>query len=409
MILKNLRALFSGEGFIVKSGRRPQAEDVGFRQGPLDLEIDQSTGKIVAIHPSMSELRGDFDATGLVATAGYLDSHTHALFAGNRAPEFFQRWRGSTYKEISDAGGGIHNSFRETELCSEDALAVALLERSAGARRHGTTTLEVKSGYADTAVGELRLLRILKRVRAQLAQRGPDLRPTFLGLHSLPQGRSEESFVDEMIAVLPAIVVEELAFAVDAFPEKGFFSLKESIRFSKVARANGLALKIHADELTPFGSAEAFSDLGALSVDHLQKVGPEGLAALGQRSTVACLLPATSFYLGLEYVDGRKLIQAGARVGLATDFNPGTAPWPDFRLTHSLAATQLKLTPAEILCASTFNAAAALGLNDRGVLSVGSRADICLWKIEGKLEGALEEILLSPRPPQCVLVRGRLA
>lgn len=406
MIIKNLAAVITGEGFRSKSGRRPSAEDVGLRQGPLDLHIDTGGG-ISELQPSDAS-PGDFDGSGLVATAGWIDSHTHTFFAGNRAAEYFQRWRGASYKEISDGGGGIHNSCRDLAAREPEKLLNDFLSRLDRARAHGITTLEVKSGYADTAGGELRVLRLIKEARALSALSGPDIHPTFLGLHSLPKARNEREFVDEMIAVLPIIAQEKLALSVDAFPEIGFFSLEESERYAKVARANGLSLKIHADELSPLGSAETFARLDALSVDHLQRIGNLGIEALATRDTVACLLPATSFYLDLPYTDARRLLQAGARVALATDFNPGTAPWPDFRQTCLLAATQFKMTPAEILCALTFNAAASLGRTDRGTLTPGQRADLSLWKIDGLVKNGLEEILLSPQPPQRVLVNGRL-
>jgi imidazolonepropionase len=294
----------------------------------------------------------------------------------------------------------------ETLAASDDELLTLLTEKLRQQLQHGITHVEVKSGYAPDARGELRLLRVLKK--AQNSELPIALLPTFLGLHALPKGRSESEFVDEMISILPEIKKEGLAHFIDAFPEKGFFTLEESLRFAAAGLKHGLVPKIHADELSPLGSAEAFSKLGAFSVDHLQKISEAGKAELAKSKTVATLLPATSFFLDLEYSPARDLLTKGARVALATDYNPGTAPDLSPQFTMRLAASQLKMTPAEIFCAFTYNGAAALGLDqEAGIIAPQQKANLCLWKVTPK--HALEEIVVAGPKPTEVFFSGRPA
>jgi imidazolonepropionase len=348
----------------------------------------------------------------MIATAGFIDPHTHALFAGERANEYFMRWAGRSYLEITEAGGGIHSTVRATAAASDDELRPRLRERLRHMLACGATTIEVKSGYASSAEGELRLLRIIRDVARQPGM--PQVRPSFLALHALPAGRDEGEYVDEMIAALSDVAAELLAAHVDSFPEKGFFCREESLRFALAAREQGLPCKVHADELSDLGSSAAFARIGALSVDHLQCINEDGVEVLRSGPTVATMLPATSFFVGLPYANARRLLDAGARVALASDFNPGTAPALDLQLTHMLAASQMKMTAAEILCASTYNAAAALGLhNEQGVIASGRVGNILLFRSNAKPDdnggaNVLQEIILSRRIPAHVILRGTL-
>lgn len=417
-IIKNLAGIFTGEGFLSTEGRKPTIQDCSFIQGPIDLYIDRTTGRVLQTAKTKrsneipSEIKDRqtqaFDATGLIATPGFIDSHTHALFSGTRANEYFSRWKGLSYREISDAGGGIHNTFTMTKESSDEVLQWELLDRLHTMAKKGTTCVEVKTGYADDSAGELRLLRLLKKV-VQMDSLPVRLRRTFLPLHALPKGQKEEAFVNEMMALLPTVQKEQLADHVDAFPEEGFFSLEQSLRFAKEAKKQGLRSKIHADELTPMKSVESFVPLEALSVDHLQKISQKGVDALVKSQTVASFLPATSFFLDLEYAPARRLVDAGARVALATDFNPGTAPDSDLLFTARLAASKMKLSASEIFCGLTYNAAAALGMEkDLGHLSPGSMADFSLWKTYAKEgEEVLQEIFVEAPRPQKVWVGAR--
>ncbi len=412
--IANLSGIFTGEGFAKKQGRNPLPVDCGFRQGPIDIVCSRTTGLIVAILPTREAKRQVYpetlDGSGLIATSGFIDSHTHALFAGQRAGEYFQRWSGKNYREISDAGGGIHRTVADTNACSDDRLLWLLHDRLSSMLASGTTVVEVKTGYADTPEGELRLLRILEQAKRGA---GPEIRPTFLGLHTLPSNRDERDYCSAMIELLPKIKRESLAVHADAFPEKGFFSLAESTKFLTAARGSGMFIKVHADELSDLGTSAAMIRLGATSIDHLEHIDDEAVELLGRRLTVATLLPATSFFLQIEYANARRLIDAGARVAIATDFNPGSAPASDFQLSNLLCASHFHMSVAEILCACTYNGAAALGLEgSRGTLLEDGVADIALWNTgESKhsLEGDVCKIIVDRLRPVHVIARGRHA
>jgi len=413
--IKNLAGIFSSEGLARKEGRRPEIADCGFIKGPVDLVMDTAKGVILDIEPSIASQSSDreVDGQGLVATPGFIDSHTHALFAGTRAREYFMRWAGKSYREIAAQGGGILNTFASMrETCDEDLIA-DLYERLRAMRAAGTLVVEIKSGYGETPDGELRMLRLIK-----MAKSDPlcpvKIRSSFLALHAVPKGASEEDYVSSMIAVLPTVVSESLADYVDAFPEEGFFSLEQSLRFARAAEKLGLRSKVHADELTSMSCVESFVPLGALSVDHLQKISAEGVQALCSSQTVATFLPSTSFYLDLEYAPARAVLDAGARVALASDYNPGTSPEAGLQLTALLAASRMKLSAAEIFAGLTLNAAAALGLDrDHAQLKVGFAADILLWKLTSSAASSangqelLEEIFVESRKPLLSYVAGK--
>jgi imidazolonepropionase len=403
--LKNLAAVFSGEGFTKKSGRYPQTEDCGFIRGPVDMVLDQAKGTIVSVGTPAAGHEREIDASGLVATPGFIDSHTHALFSGTRAREYFMRWAGQSYRDIAEKGGGILNTFVSLRDTSDDRLLEELYARLAQMRAKGTLCVEIKSGYGGDPEAELRSLRLIKRAKSD-PYCPVRVTSTYLALHALPKGVAEEDYVSKMIEALPVVVSEGLADAVDAFPEQGFFSLEQSLRFAREALKLGLRSKVHADELTPMACVENFVPLQALSVDHLQKISPEGIESLAASNTVATFLPTTSFYLDLEYAPARRVVDAGARVALASDYNPGTSPESGLQLTALLAASRMKLSAAEIFAALTFNAAAALDLQGKtGQLLVGQAADLLLWKLitpPAKTQNGqelLEEIFVeSPKP-----------
>jgi imidazolonepropionase len=414
MLIQNLSGIFDGSGFVTKQGRRPAAADCGYRAGPIDIFIDQTTGRILEVGPSLRAGSFDrIDGSGYIATAGFIDPHTHAIFGGQRSGECFMRWAGRTYLEITQAGGGIHSTVRATNDLSDDDLRQQLIARLRQMLACGATTVEVKSGYARDAEGELRLLRIIKSIAIEPDL--PEIRATFLALHALPPGRDEAEYCDEMIAALPRVHEESLAAQVDAFPEKGFFTLESSMRFAKAAQRFGLPAKIHADELSDLGTSEAFARFGALSIDHLQCISDTAVKALETAPTVATMLPPTSFFVGLPYANARRLVDAGARVAVATDFNPGTAPALDLQLTHLLAASQMKLSAAEILCATTYNAAAALGLDQtHGALLPGRIGNVLLFRpvagsnpVDDEETAILREIILNRHRPSAVVARGR--
>ena len=334
------------------------------------------------------------DATGCTVTPGLVDPHTHLLFGGTREAEVGLRRRGASYLEILAAGGGILATVAATRAASDPDL-VAHGRRWLGEMlRHGATTVEAKSGYGLDTATELRLLAIAGRLAAE----GPvDVIPTFLGAHAVPSDvraahpdmtTATDAYVDTVIGEqLPAVAAQGVARSVDVFCETGVFSQDQARRILRAASDLGLEIRLHADEMAPSGAAELAAELGALSADHLGAPSPAGIEALaaaagGARPVVAVLLPTVPWFLGQELREpGRQLIEAGVPVALGTDFNPGTSPVPSLPLVMSVAMLRLGLTPAEVLVAVTVNAAAALGLADRGSLEPGRRADVVVWDV----------------------------
>jgi len=276
--------------------------------------------------------------------------------------------------------------------------------------RCGTTVAEVKSGYGRTPADELRLLRIVKQARQLHGV--PELQSTFLGLHALPGGLLESDYCDSMIGVLSRIASEELAANVDAFPEQGFFSCEQSLRFLSAGAKHGLRIKVHADQFTNLGASKPAIHMGAISIDHLERIDEESAILLSRRPTVAVLLPASSLFLHNCYTDARRLLDAGARVAIATDFNPGSAPTIDLQLSCLLAASRMKMTAAEIFCAITFGGAAALGIEQtHGALDEGRRAHINLWQIPFDVPvhrptEAFEYLFIERKRPSTVVLHG---
>jgi imidazolonepropionase len=320
---------------------------------------------------------------GLLAP-GFVDSHTHAIFGRGRADEHEMRAAGLDYMEIARRGGGIHASVRDLRARSEDDLYALARGRLRTLARSGVTTVEVKSGYGLTLDAELKMLRVIRRLADDLPVR---VVPTFLGAHEIPlearatpHGRRE--YIDTLIHdMLPRVVAERLAVFADVFCEHHVYTADESREFLTAARAAGLELKLHADELSPSGGAELAAELQATSADHLAAVSDAGIAALASARTVATLLPATMTFLGRPgQAPARRFIEAGVPVALATDFNPGTSPTLHFPTVLTLGVSQLRLSAAEALVAATVNGAAALGLaGSVGQITPGFSADLTLF------------------------------
>ncbi len=340
------------------------------------------------------------EADGGLVTPGFVDPHTHLLFAGSRAGELLLRVQGAGYLEILAAGGGILTTVRETRGASQAALLAHGRRWLGEMLRHGATTVEVKSGYGLDVATELRLLE----VAGVLGAEGPvEVVPTFLGAHAVPPeyripeapGSGRERYVRHVIdEQLPAVVNQGVARFCDVFCEAGVFGVEDARAILTVARARGLGVRLHADELAPSGGAELAAELGAASADHLAAVSDVGIDALAEaaergRPVVAVLLPATSWFLVKDrHAPARRLIERGVPVALGTDFNPGTSPTPNLQLVMTLAVLALRMTPAEVLTAVTLNAAHALGLGDRvGSLEAGRVADLVVWDV-----GSVEEL-----------------
>lgn len=347
---------------------------------------------IVAVGPSEALCAAHPDAHvvdcgGRVLLPGLVDSHTHGIFGKARFEEQELRAAGVGYMEIARRGGGIHSSVRDLRARSEDDLFALALPRLTRLAAHGTTTIEVKSGYGLTLDDELKSLHVIRRLQQALPLR---LVPTFLGAHEIPlEYRAAPHTRQEYIALLvdemlPRVAAEGLATFADIFCEPGVYTPDESRLILGAARRHGLKIKLHADELETSGAAELAVELGATSADHLAAISDAGIRALASAGTVATLLPGTMLFLGrARQAPARALLDAGAAVALATDFNPGTSPTVNFPLILTLAISQLHLSVSEAVLASTVNGAAAVGLAaETGQLAPGFSADLALFDIE---------------------------
>ncbi len=331
-------------------------------------------------------VKGDIetvDAGGRIVMPGFVDAHTHPVFAGNRADEFEKRAEGATYQEIAAAGGGIRSTVRRTRAASEDDLVRAASRYAQWFLRNGTTTIEAKSGYGLSLDDELKLLSAIARIDA------PRTVPTFLGAHEIPdeyRGRREE-YVDLVIhEMMPK--ASRIAKFCDVFCEPRVFPVDDARKVLEAARSYRMGLRMHADQLENGGGALLAAELRANSADHLEHTDAAGIAALAESGVQPVLLPGAVYALGSHrYANARAMIDAGLGVVIATDFNPGSSPTPSMTMMLSLAATQMKMTPAESITASTINAAYSLGMGaEIGSLERGKRADFVIHDCEDHRE-----------------------
>jgi imidazolonepropionase len=324
---------------------------------------------------------------GAWATPGLIDCHTHLVYAGNRVGEFEARLAGTTYADITRAGGGINATVRATRAATDDELVAASEPRLAALAAEGVTTVEIKSGYGLDTKNELRQLAAGRRLAGEL---GIDVRTTLLAAHAVPPefaGRADD-YVDLVCReTIPAAARAGLADAVDAFCETVGFTLEQTRRVFTAARAHGLPVKLHADQLSDMGGAALAAEFGALSADHLEYTNAAGVAAMARSGAVAVLLPGAFYALGETRVPPIAALRAhGVPMAVATDCNPGTSPVTSLLLMLNMACTLFRLTPEEALAGATRIAARALGCADRGTLEVGQRADIALWDVASPAE-----------------------
>ena len=339
------------------------------------------------------------------ATPGLVDCHTHLVFAGNRANEFDMRLNGASYEQIARAGGGIRASVAAVRAASEDDLLRQSLPRARALLQDGATTLEIKSGYGLDVDNERKMLRVARRIGEQL---GITVYTTYLAAHALPPEHQEDAdgYIDAVIAWLPRLHAEGLMDAVDAFCEGIGFTPAQTRRVFEAARALGLPVKLHADQLSDLGGAALAAEFGGLSADHLEYTREAGVRAMAAAGTVAVLLPGAFHVLRETQLPPITLLREhGVPMAVATDCNPGTSPLLSLRQAMQLACTHFRLTPDEALRGATVHAARALGLADRGLLRVGLRADFVLWNITHPAElcywlgGTLaERVFIAGRP-----------
>lgn len=343
--------------------------------------IEDGVITAVGSYDSLSEREHDdlWDMKGRVVTPGFVDAHTHPVFAGNRVAEYEKRISGTPYEEIARQGGGIMSTVRQTRAASEEELYRQAWQYGRWFLKSGTTTVEAKSGYGLTLADEMKMLRVIRRLGQETPLRYV---PTFLGAHCIPADQPDyiESVIHEMI---PAVIEEGLAEWCDIFCESIACDLETTRRVLTAAKKAGLKLRMHVDQLSCSGGAELAAELGAKTADHLEMTGPSGIAALAKAGVQPVLLPGSVYALGhTRYPDVRAMIEAGLAVVLATDFNPGSSPTTSMPMILSLACTQMRMTPAEAMTAATINAACSL---DRGAsigsLEVGKQADFVSWEL----------------------------
>lgn len=334
--------------------------------------------RIDAIADSLKPLPGEhvIEAAGRVLLPGFVDAHTHALWAGDRLDEFEQRQRGVSYLEILKAGGGIWSTVRSVRAASQSELSERLRQRLEVMLREGTTTVEVKSGYGLSTEHELKMLRAIREAARDF--RGTVVATALLG-HALDP--EDPDFVRRTVEqTLPAIHEEFPGVAVDAYCEQGAFSLEDSRQLLEAAQRLGHPLRLHADQFHRLGAVELALELGIRSLDHLEATPPEALARLARAGVFGVLLPASGFHVDGRYADARAFLDAQGKLVLATNCNPGTAPTSSMPLVIALAVRQLRLTATEAITATTERAAELLGFADRGVVRVGQRADLLLLR-----------------------------
>jgi imidazolonepropionase len=371
LLIRDLRQVVSPAGS--QAPLRGEAlADLDWIDGGYVL-CDGATIEAVGRMSELGPVAGDvveLDGRGLCAIPGLVDCHTHPAFGGDRVDEFSLRAGGASYEELHAAGGGILSTVRATREAGEEALRAAVERHSGWMLRAGTTTFEGKSGYGLDRETELASLRAIRDAGGVA---------TYLGAHSVPPELADaDAYLDFVLAeVLPEAAL--LAEAADVFLERGAFDAAQARRYLEACREHGLALRLHGDQFTESGAIPLAIELGARSVDHLEATGPDGIAALAASEVTAVLLPASALFLNRPMPPGRALVDAGAAVALATDFNPGSAFCESLPLVLSLAATQLTLNPAEALAACTVNAAHVLGRADRlGRIAPGYAADLVL-------------------------------
>ena len=383
--MSSLAVLRASQLVTVAGPKRPRvgaeiSEPAIIRDGGMlirDGRID-----IVGSSEEVTKNAGDaevIDAGGRIVLPGFVDAHTHLVFAGNRLDDFERRARGETYEQIAKAGGGIWSTVEKTRAASAEDLFNQAETHAQWFLRCGTTTIEAKSGYGLRVEDELKILRVMQRLNKQTPL---EIVPTFLGAHAVPRELNIDKYIDLVIEeMLPRVTSEKLATFCDVFCERSYFTIEQSRRILTAARKLGLGLRIHADQLTDSGGAQLAGELKATTADHLEKTDEQGIAAMKSAGVQPVLLPGSVYALGsTAYPRAREMIDAGLAVVLATDFNPGSSPTPSMPMISSLACTQMKMLPAEAITASTINAAYSLNRGDKiGSLERGKLANFSIF------------------------------
>ena len=384
-LIKNISSLVTvnNNGKLYKTGK--EMADVGeikdgailFDEKILWIGTTEECDKLLAA----GELKTDtvISAAGKTVLPGFVDSHTHVVFGGNRSNEFARRLRGATYKEIAEEGGGILATMKATRAASVEDLCAVGRKLSLNALRYGTTSIEIKSGYGLTVESELKQLEAANKLKSELPMH---VSITFMGAHDFPPeyANDREGYVNLLInEMLPAVAKQGYAEYCDAFVDQGYYTSEQSTRIFNAAKALGLKIRSHADEMADVAAAENAANAGAISADHLLFVSDSSIEAMKKSGTVATMMPGTAYFIRMPYAPARKIIDSGAITALATDCNPGSCFTENMQMVLSLAVINMKMTAEEALNAATINGAYALRISDkRGSLEVGKCADILM-------------------------------
>ncbi|MBR1795536.1 MAG: imidazolonepropionase, partial [Bacteroidales bacterium] len=377
MIIKNIGELV---GIVPAGVLRKQGAEMAETGVLHDAWLAVEDGKIVGFG-KMADLVGhdgndreSIDAEGGLVMPAFCDSHTHIVYAGSRDGEFLDKINGLSYEEIAARGGGILNSSDLLHETSEDELFAQSMVRVREMMAKGTGALEIKSGYGLNPEDELKMLRVIRRIKETVPA---IIRITFLGAHAIGRGYTHEGYVQAVVDMMPKAA--ELADFVDVFCDEGFFTVEDTDRILRAGAVCGLRPKIHANELAVSGGVQIGVKHGALSVDHLERTGDAEIEALRGSATMPTMLPGSSFFLGIPFGRAKDFIGAGLGVALASDYNPGSSPSGDMRFVMALGCIRMRLTPVQALNAVTLNSAYAMGLSDiTGSITVGKRADLLL-------------------------------
>lgn len=385
ILIKNIKALVQCGEQIPKVKKGKEMQDLPIIENAF-LAIEDN---LIVEYGSMEEWGGItdwrgvevIDAEGKYVLPAFCDSHTHTVFAKSREEEFVDRIKGLTYEEIALKGGGILNSARRLAEKSEDELFVDAMIRVQRLNSYGTGALEIKSGYGLSVEAELKMLRVIKRIKETVSF---PIKATFLGAHAFPKEYKENhrGYIDLIVnEMLPKIAEEKLADYIDVFCERNYFSLDEMEEILLAGKKYGLVPKVHVNQFSVMGGVAKAIELGALSVDHLEEISDEDIVALKNSTCMPTLLPSCSHFISIPFANARKVIDSGLPVALASDFNPGTTPTGNLQVVMSLACVKMKMTPEEAINALTVNAAYAMELSEtHGSIALGKSGNVILTK-----------------------------
>jgi imidazolonepropionase len=388
VLYENIAQCLTLDGVVKKRGRKVTEADLGIIRNATAV-VDGATDKIVwvgeanALPESYQAVRNRYSSDGEIWLPELVECHTHLIFGGNRARDYGARCSGKTYQEIAAAGGGILSTLKATREASAVDLREAAVVEIDRFQKYGVGAIEIKSGYGLSLESELRILECIRDLQDETSVH---LVPTFLPAHAVPpefKGRTDE-YVDTICKEwIPEVAKNKLAVFLDAWVEEGFFTAAHARKLGETAREYGMKLKLHSDQFKDLGGTPVAIELGAQSVDHLERISEANIQALGKSDTVAVLCPGASLFTGSDYPPARRLIDEGGRVALSTDYNPGTSPSHNLPLMTTLACSQMKMTVPEAIAAVTYNAAAALGLEERfGSIQAGRPFRVCQFKAE---------------------------